>query len=289
MRTFIIILLFSLLCTPAFSSGITITHRAPESAFDTRFDYPLALIVAAMEATKDEYGGYQLVQAPNMNFQRAQLPYYIEKLENFVFENAASKENEEKLLSIKIPIAKGLYGYRLFLIHKDNQPLFDQVTTLEDLKQLRIGVGRTWLDSPILSDNGFRVVTGGNYEGLFRMLITRRFDGFSRGINEAFHEQEERVHRLPELAVEKALCLHYPMPRYFYTAKGNTAFAGRLTQGLETIIANGTFDEIWLKYHHKFLVQADLENRTIFRISNPYIPDSVPLDDPKYFYLPKEN
>lgn len=286
MKVFVIVFCCIFYSIQLYAGEMIVTYRAPESENDTRFNYPLALIKAAMEVTKDQYGGYRLVEAPDMNFQRARQAGYIEKFENFVFETAASRENESSLLSIKVPIAKGLYGFRIFLIQAGKQSLFDRVSTLDELKKLSIGLERTWPDVPILQKNGFKVVMGGEYEGLFRMLVHGRFDGFSRGVNEAFHEQGERVDSYPGLAVEKSLCLYYPLPRYFYTTKKNTAFAQRLTKGLESLLSNGTFDKIWFKHHKRFLEQAKLEKRKVLRISNPFIPDSVPLDDPKYWYVP---
>ena len=288
MRKYIVLVLLFAVCFISFGKEFIITYRAPESKLDTRFDYPLELIKNAMDRTKGEYGNYKLVQANNMNFTRAQNGEYISKLENFIFEQAASIENEKNLLSIKVPICKGMYGFRIMLIDKDNQKLFNKINTIEDLKKMRIGQGMGWVDVDVLKDKGFNVIIGNNYEGLFQMLLSGRFEAFSRGVNEVFHERDERIKNMPNLAIEKSICLYYPLPRYFYTAKKNKILAERLTKGLNIMIADGSFDKIWRKYNYKYMEQADFKNRKIFRIENKYIPKSVPLNEKKYWYFPEE-
>src|SRR5688572_1205633 len=43
---------------------------------------------------------------------------------------ATSKELEEALIPVRIPLYKGLLGYRVLIVHQDNQRLFDNVTSL---------------------------------------------------------------------------------------------------------------------------------------------------------------
>lgn len=279
----IILILFSAI---AYAKEMTITYRGPESKSDTRFDYPLALIKEAMEKTKDEYGDYRLLASHKMNFARASSAQYIDELENFIFENTANEESEKNLLSAKIPIAKGLYGYRVFLINKNKQNLFKELDSISDLKKLRLGQGKTWFDVKILEKYDFNVVTGPEYEGLFKMLLANRFDAFPRGVNEAFHEKDERAAKLPNLAVEENICLYYPLPRFFYTSKKNKLLIERLEKGLEIMISDGSFDKIWLEFNGEFIEKSDLANRKMFVIENPFVPDSVPLDNPRYWYKP---
>ena len=43
---------------------------------------------------------------------------------------------EKKYLPIRIPIQRGLLGYRVFLIHKDNVALFKSISEPNSLKKL---------------------------------------------------------------------------------------------------------------------------------------------------------
>lgn len=56
----------------------------------------------------------------------------------------SSAELDKKLLAVRIPLLKGLLGHRIFIIRDGDQPLFDPINTLGDLKKLKAGMGRFW-------------------------------------------------------------------------------------------------------------------------------------------------
>ena len=280
------ILIFSVSFS-AFSKEFIVSYRGPDSKDDSRYVYPLALIKASLEATKNEYGSYTLVEIHRMNNKRAQDPIYIAKHENFIFEISISKEREQNLLAIKIPTSKGIMGYRVFLIDKKNQPIFDKIKTIDDLKKISFGQSDSWLDFNILKDAGFNVLPGNNYDGLFRMLKAGRFQAFPRGLNEAYKEVELRKKDFPNIVVEKNICLYYPLPRYFYTAKKNTLLAKRMTKGLNILFDTGEFDKIWNKYNLPSIKQSNLLKRKIFYIDNNYLPNDIPFSTKKYWFVPK--
>src|SRR5690606_2065196 len=72
---------------------------------------------------------------------------------------SATIEREALLQPIRIPLLKGLMGYKIFLIHPDDQPVFSQVKNLEDLQTLRAGQGADWPDVEILLRNDIPVVS----------------------------------------------------------------------------------------------------------------------------------
>jgi len=53
----------------------------------------------------------------------------------------ATPHLDEELLPIRIPLFKGLLGHRIFIIKKGNQALFNDIKTLDQLKQLKAGQG----------------------------------------------------------------------------------------------------------------------------------------------------
>jgi hypothetical protein len=55
----------------------------------------------------------------------------------------------------------------VYLIRKEDQAKFSAIKTLADLRKNTIGQGAGWLDVKILKHNGFNVVTGSDYDGLF--------------------------------------------------------------------------------------------------------------------------
>ncbi|MCJ8274847.1 MAG: hypothetical protein MJK04_36275, partial [Psychrosphaera sp.] len=95
---------------------------------------------------------------------------------------------EQEVLPIRIPLIKGLLGYRFFIIRQADKAKFKAVNGLKQLRKLTAGQGHDWPDTEILRANQLKVVTGTTYLGLFGMLKAKRFDYFPRSINEAWME-----------------------------------------------------------------------------------------------------
>ncbi|WP_440906598.1 diguanylate cyclase (plasmid) [Catenovulum sp. SX2] len=190
-------------------------------------------------------------------------------------------EYESNLLPIRIPLMKGLQGHRLFLIHAEQQNQFSQVHSINDLRKLRAGQGRFWGDTNILKHSGMPVVTPVKKESLFYMLDGGRFDYLPLGV----HEPWDEVHRRDglSLAVEQNILLIYPMPMYFFVAKDNAALRDLIERGLETAIADGSFDQLFYNAPHvkNALDKANLAARTVIRIPNPNLHQATPLDRPE--------
>ncbi len=53
-----------------------------------------------------------------------------------------SRKREKQLLPIRIPLLKGLQGYRIFIINENDNEKFNKISTLEDLRELVAGQGR---------------------------------------------------------------------------------------------------------------------------------------------------
>ena len=183
---------------------------------------------------------------------------------------ATNLDLELRMLPIPLPLDKGLLGYRLFLIMSDKQAELDKVHTLDELKRYSIGQASTWTDVKILSGNGFRLETAENYEGLFQMLAAKRFDLFSRGVNEIAAEWQGHHSQLPGISIEKHLMLHYPMPRYFFvprTPEGER-MAERIADGLRRLVATGEFERRYHAYKKLVLADVSLSGRHVFRMAN---------------------
>ena len=200
---------------------------------------------------------------------------------------SSDSDIESRLRPIRIPLFKGLLGYRIFIINKNDQAKFDKVQTLTDLKRLTVGQGRTWADGRILEANGFTVIKANKYPSLFHMVEGGRFDGFPRGVNEPFGELEAR----PEmaLAVEKKLLLYYRMPFYLFVSPDNHQLAKDLEVGFERAIANGEFDKVFYsdKAIQDVLQKANMKNRLLFKLDNPLLSKETPTDRPELWFDPQ--
>lgn len=196
---------------------------------------------------------------------------------------------EQELRPIRIPILKGLLGYRILIINKKNQYKFSQVKTLDDLKQFTFGQGKTWTDTKILQANGLKVITTNKYPGLFHMVDGERFDAFPRGVNEPFGELAQRPD-MTDLKVEDTILLVYRMPFYLFVSRDNPKLGNDIETGLNRAIADGSFDRIFYSEPNikDVLDKANMKNRRIFNLTNPFLTKETPLDREELWFDPQK-
>lgn len=199
---------------------------------------------------------------------------------------ATTNEFEERMRPIRIPMFKGLLGYRVLMIKKGTQSKFDGIRTLEDLRRVSLASGRFWADTDVLVANDLNVLKVLKYSGMFFMLDGGRFDAFPRGAHEPWAE----IARYPnlELEVEKNILMVYPNPFYFFVNKSNTELANNIEKGLRIAIADGSFDQYFLSDPavKDVIEKANLKNRIIITLKNPGLPKLTPLDDKSLWFDP---
>jgi len=195
-----------------------------------------------------------------------------------------SDEREAQLLPIRIPIDKGLMGWRIAFINPEMAERMKAIKSIQDLSTLKAGQGYFWPDTQILRHNKLPVITG-TAGALPLMLSERRFDYFPRSIIEIWNEQSKH----PEIKreVDTSMVLHYPTALYFFVAPTQKQLAEDIRRGLELSIANGSFEQLFTQYCRPFIVKADLKNRRIFELENPLIQQtSLPLQRSKFWFSP---
>ena len=257
---------------------------------DSRYDYDWAVLRMALQKTETRYGPFELHQSTHpMSSQRVAQELLIPGGRINVFARATSPELEQQFLPVRLPIDKGLLGYRMLLVRQADLPRFAAVRTLEDLTRLRIGQGKGWIDVPILRNAGLTVVEGTSYSGLFAMLTAGRFDGFSRGIDEAQREYQERHAAFPALALEPALLLQYPLPLYFFTRRDaeGKLLAQRIRDGMEMMIRDGSLNALFQQYKGDSIKAGALTKRRVLHIKNPHLPPETPLSRSELWFNPQ--
>lgn len=274
---------------PDTDSVMTYIYNAPESSLDRRYEYHWEILKTALEKTRQRYGPYQMVPSRTMSERRQAFELKNASGELTVMYLSTIPDFERNLLPIRIPVDKNLGGYCIFLIRKEDQPRFDSIRTLNDLRKFSFGLGLGWIDVDILRSNNFKVVTGSNYDGLFEMLVNKRFDIFLRAAVEVLDEYQERKERLPDLHIERNIVFYYPLPMYFWfsrTAQGQR-LAARAEEGMWMMINDGTYDKIFDKYQRHKIEQLGLKNRRIFRINNPFLGPETPFKNKKLWFDPR--
>lgn len=151
-----------------------------------------------------------------------------------------SPEFEERLLPIRIPVFRGLIGYRILMIRDDKQPLFNGITDLSGLKGVSLGLGIQWSDVPIMRDAGFDVVQV-HYENLFKALDAGRFNAVSRAAHEIGPELEILAKKYTQLVAERSLIIGFRQASFFFVGKDDHALADVIRNGLLNAYHDGSF------------------------------------------------
>lgn len=264
-------------------------YNAPESAIDVRYNYHWEILRTALEKTKFKYGEFGMVKSQVMLESRQTFEMINATDALSVMYLGTTPKLERNLIGIHIPVDKNLGGYSIFLVRKELKDDFRNITTLDELKKFTFGLGLGRIDVGILQSNGFKVVTGSSYEGLFEMLVNKRFDIYLRESGEIFNELEERKTTLPDLCIEENVCLYYPRPMYFWfqkTAQGRM-LAERAEEGMRMMIKDGTYDQIFDKYQQAKIEKLRLNARRIFTIRNPFLVPETPFENKQLWFDPK--
>jgi hypothetical protein len=243
----------------------------------------------ALERTRRDYGAYEVQPfTEDVSIGRA-IELAIEgRLVNVlsagVGQSAPSPERD--MIPVAFPIDKGLLGYRVAFIDRRSQDRLLRVHGIEELRHLRVGQGSGWGDVRIYEHERIPVETTYDYESLVLMLLHGRFDLFPRGLWEVAPELAAYGTRYPDLAVEQLLLLHYPFFEAFYVSRSAPRLAGRLTVGLERMVADGSFDAFFARHFGKLLADLNLRQRVVIELENPFLPAWVPLKRKELWFDP---
>ncbi|RKE40086.1 hypothetical protein B0G76_6547 [Paraburkholderia sp. BL23I1N1] len=276
------------------AAGVTLrAHAASADRFDilyphyrpedrARAAFPLAVLDLAMKAAG---AGYVARQA-DVLMERARALAELAcggKAINLLWTSMGA-EAERGLNVVRIPINRGLIGYRVFIIRKDRQADFDRVESLSDLKALTGGQGLGWIDTDIMRAADLSIDTV-PYEAVFDMVQGGRLDYFPRGVVEAFAELDEPRHRERNLVVEKRLLLKYRSDFIFYVSAGYESLAQTINQGLAKAYLDGSYMRLFNThpYIQDALSRADLANRKVFVLDNPYLSEGDRRIPDKYW------
>lgn len=259
---------------PAFAGDtLSLVYPRPVSVFDRRSEYPLKLLELALQKS-----GKTFVLNPSsavMNKARVTAELVLGNDINVGW-MVTSMEREERLLPIRICIFKGLGGWRISLVTKDKLKTFAGVKNLDDLRKLKAGQQLDWPDTAILRASGIPVETTTTYDALFQMLIHSRFDWFPRSIPEIWAEAETFADK--GVVVDPYVLVRYPSAYYFFVNKNDRSLAKTIEDGLEAALKDGSFDKLFLEYHGDVLVRANVKNRLVIDLPNPFLPPLTPLN-----------
>ncbi|WP_317204055.1 hypothetical protein [Janthinobacterium sp.] len=275
----VLLLCLSMACARA-DSVIYPRHQA---AHDPQLDYALALLRLALEKSGAHY---TLRQSERVMVQSRVIQEIHDATGSVdVLWTMTTREREAELLPVRIPIDRGLIGWRVALLNAARPQLLQNVRTVEQLARFGAGQMRDWPDTAILRQGGLRVLdTSTTYEGLFQQLAVGRIDYFPRSVIEA--GQELADHAALPLALDANLLIHYPSAFYFFVGKQRPALARDIERGLERALADGSFEALFQRHYGKLGEQLKLRRRHVLELKNAALPEATPLARRELWYRP---
>lgn len=264
---------------PGRSEPVTIVHSGEHSDND----YSLELLRLALERA----GGHYQLQALGYWPPRGRDFAMMESQSGIdVMWGNARQDREDRFLTIRIPIFKGLIGWRIPLVHETKKEMFGNITDVSALRFYRPGQYFSWTDTRILKHNGIDVFEANNRPGLMSMLVNHKFDYFPRAAIEIMHEYEQHKHL--GVMIDPHILIIYPTAFYFYVHKENLPLAENITRGLETIIENGEMDKLFFNHFGDELKALSIAERKVIRLENPYIPGKAPFERKELWLEPEQ-
>lgn len=246
---------------------IRIPQQSPSSA--GHVGYFVGLMCLALEKTKPKYGPFEIRQPSEVSTQARNMAQLLNGNEVDLLWTMTSREREDALLAVRLPLIKGFMGRRVFLIRPGDQSRFKDISNLQELATLTAGQGSHWPDTQVLRANDLPVQTVTQFELLFSMLKGGRFDYFPRGL----HEVNSELLLHPDLLLEQELMLEYPAPMYFFVHPDNKRLADRLLEGLQLAQKDGSFDAYFNAHPVTAGVQEQVNSarRRVIHLRNPLL------------------
>jgi hypothetical protein len=281
-RMSVISLFLCCLFMSSFSHAVTWVITYPGALYDgdERHKYPEALLKLALDKTGVRY---EMRASTRLKYQSKALRQLKENIEVNVVWSMTDRQREDELLPIRIPLAKGLIGWRVLLSHT-NKPFFKKkIDSLEDLLVYSPVQGIDWPDTKILQANGFNVIGAQNHTEALDLLSRQQVDFYPRSVIEALYELKQEGAD-PDIELKHGLALQYKTAMYFFVNKSNLTLARLIEVGLNRAIDDGSFDRLFYEYHGPILEQLDLDEVRSFELDNPLLPLKTPILEPKYWY-----
>lgn len=163
-------------------------------------------------------------------------------------------QRDQSFLPVNVGMTDDLVNRRILFIPKGSQARYDEVSTLEDFRQLQLvaGLGVDWADSAIWAANDLPLrAMGGDWKRLYQMVASqnRGMDYLPRGA----HEMATEWRAYPDLDVERNLVLVYEQDHIMYVSPTepelHALLQGALAQardsGLIADLAAEFFRDVW--------------------------------------------
>jgi len=247
------------------------------------FAYEIGVIQMALDHADGRHR-LTLIELPNVPQARI-LAMLDRNVDVNTFITGYAREREKRFFQVDIPITRGLLGHRVFMVHQRHENFFQSVKTQADLQSIKMGSGIGWMDTRVLLNAGFDVVTS-TYQNLWGMLENGRFEAFNRGVAEVPLEWTRIKKAGKPLTLEPHVMVSYPFDAFIYVTRENPALYHVLKQGLIRAYETGAFLE-YFRTHPSIRAMKDSvqpEKRHHIRLENPFLSPRIRKIAPSYWH-----
>lgn len=236
--------------------------------------YEREVLEAVLAVTEDEMGPWEIIETldgyPGDEESRV---FSEQRHDLFVTIAGNQKFEDDSVILIPHPMMRNLLGYRIPIIRERDADAFAAIESEKDLQALRHGIPETWSDAAVFRLNGYTVVEEGTFDDIFRRLGNGLVDYSAFGANEVLGVFDNRASEQPGLAIDDSLLLFYPFPLVFYVNPASPELAERIESGMLKISSSGRLDEIFNRHYGDLVERLGLEQRTLFILENPLVPE----------------
>jgi len=260
--------------TKSIESDTTIVDFWNGNRSAVRQDYELEVLKAVLASTGSDFGPWKIKESIVEYAGTQESLVFSEKNHDLFVTIAGNQKFEEgDMITIPKPLTKNLLGYRIPIIRAEDSLVFNAISNADNLRELKIGIPSTWSDATIFRHNGYPVVEEGDFDDIFERLESGRFDYSAFGANEVLSVFENRASKHQGLIIESDNMLFYPFPLVFYVNPELPELAKRIEKGLQNIEESGALDDIFNSYYTNIVEELNLDQRRIFILENPLIPE----------------
>lgn len=245
------------------------------------WEYMVAVLRLAIERSG---GAYELAESP-LPMTQARVVRELADERGLVdlAWTMTSTEREARLLPVRVPVDRGLIGWRIAFVRPESVERWREVRSLAELSRYVAGQGQDWPDYDILRANGLPVQGTSRYEALFDMLRIGRIDYFPRAV---FEIDDELASPMAHgVAIEPHVLLRYPAASYFFVRPDRPRLAAELQRGMEAAVADGSLARLFQQRFGDLIRRHRLTERRQFLLSNPLLPPATPLNRPGYWLV----
>lgn len=282
------ILIVILLSSNVFGDPIVVRIPKASGDYNIAHDYFVGLLRLALQ--KGAHGKEIPLIVETLDLEQGRAIH--ELLNNNIIDvywAGTDRFRDRHLRAIRIPLTRGLLGFRQFIIRKDMAPEFDKIDSLQKLKKFHACQGLAWPDTNILRSAGLSVYEVSGFKNIFTMVAAGRCDYFPRAIYEGKAELLKANSEYPNLILYDSLFLHYPFAVNFFLNFKNEHIALWIERGLEKMIDSGEMLE-YMKSNDptKDTFLKKKRNIRLIEITNADFPSYGVFSDRRYWVQPED-